>query len=148
MISHSAPFPFDGLSKSKVWTLNERSKIFIIIMKIIIKESRAIKHMKAYVDAFLPLLSKPLKKRLHKDVTGLPMYFQYIGITGTPIIHELFPTEANISKYSRFYVIPTLENLYGMFGKDLFEEYFRQVHNIDLSDAGDFNKDWNFSLTS
>ena len=116
-------------------------------MKIIIKESRAVKHMKAYVDAFLPLLSEPLKKRLYKDIIGIPLYFQYVSVTGTPIIYELIPTKANTSKYSRFYVILTLENLYSMFGKDLFEEYFRQVHNIDLSDEGDFNKNWNFSDT-
>jgi len=40
MISHSAPLPFDGLSKSKVRTLNDISKIFIINMKIVINESR------------------------------------------------------------------------------------------------------------
>jgi hypothetical protein len=94
--------------------------------------------MKNYVDKYYPSLSEPLTKGRMYSTDENYTYYDSIGVL---IVFEyLNPTESS----SRFEVFSNLEQLMVMFGRDMFEEYFRKVLDLDISDPKDFDNSWEF----
>jgi hypothetical protein len=117
-------------------------------------DPRLIRSMKRYVELFFPSLSYPLKKETHDHIINTYFvngdlkkvrrnYYFYVDRDDNPIIRENGLTNA-YNPSSRFRVISELEPMYYMFGEEEFEEYFRQVHNIDINDGGPFDENWFF----
>ena len=108
MVPHSAPFPFDGLSDVKVWTLNDISKIFITNMKIIINESRILDI--AYM--WLKTKYSDLRIRDNGDIDRSYRIHYYVNDDGG-VIFEYYPKFKKVW-VSQYYVYGTLASMFGL----------------------------------
>ena len=113
-------------------------------------DPRLIRSMKRYVETFFPTISDPLKKETHEYSVGysrgqlnnIRTYIIYLDKNDDIVITEHLFSSPVFS--ARFYVLESLEPMYNMFGEETFEEYFRQVHGIDISEKNGFKYNWLF----
>jgi hypothetical protein len=113
-------------------------------------DPRLIRSMKRYVETFFPTISDPLKKETHEYSVGysrgqlnnIRTYIIYLDKNDDIVIKEHIFSSPAFS--ARFYVLESLEPMYNLFGEEAFEEYFRQVHDIDISRPMGFNSNWHF----
>ena len=109
-------------------------------MKIIISESRIILLMKVFLKKNYPSLLEPFKI-VDTWVIGARKYYD---INNEIVIYEQIEAHSKLDD-TKFYVNEKYESLYDMFGEEAFKEFFRQVHNIDLSDSEKFKYNWSFT---
>jgi hypothetical protein len=109
-------------------------------MKIIISESRIVQLMKVFLKKNYPSLLEPFKI-VDTWVIGARKYYD---INNEIVIYEQIEVQSKLDD-TKFYVNEKYESLYDMFGEEAFEEFFRQVHNIYLSDLEKFKYNWSFS---
>ncbi len=102
-------------------------------MKIIIKENGAVHLMKEYLKKNFPTLLEPLLMILGDGRNYFCDKFDTVWIT------EFDDSTRNSAKYE---VDDRLETMYDLFGQELFELFFLEVHGIDLKNKGNKNLDW------
>ena len=111
-------------------------------MKIIISESRIVQLMKVFLKKNYPSLLEPFKVESIFDDKII-----YYDVDDDIVIVENVKPQVDLEDvfiYSRFEVNKKYMGIYNFFGKDAFEEFFFQVHNIDIRDPGKFKKTWKF----
>jgi hypothetical protein len=112
-------------------------------MKIKVNESQIMKLMKIYMDRFYPSLSEPLTRRRRYSTDENYTYYDSSGVL---IASEYLHEDESSSRFEVFTYVDPLMGMFNMFGKDMFEEYFRQVLDLDISDPKDFDNSWEFGF--
>ena len=121
-------------------------------MKILLIESQIPNAMKIFIRERFPTLLEPLSINKHKRRAnsgwGSSMH-DYIQITtdyvddeGNIWVREF--DDRDKSADSKYTLDERLEIVYSFFGEELFEEFFKKEHNIDLKNKGKFVVNWYF----
>ena len=121
------------------------------ILKIIIRESRAVDLMKSYLKENFPTILEPFIVKLGlpsvHNLTGLNIDRYYTRRTyycdkfDTVWITKNDDRDGHDMKYE---LNIDLETMYYLFGQELFEIFFLELHGIDLKDKGTKDDDWFF----
>ena len=116
-------------------------------MGAIIKESRAISLMREYVRDNFPTLLEPFR-----TITNLlPFFLCYRKEVFRDKSFIVWITKVNdddVGSGTKYTVNNRLESMYDLFGEELFEMFFLEVHGIDLKNKGvkNWEWDWDFHL--
>lgn len=123
-------------------------------MKYILSESRIMSTMMSYAKKHVPQITEPLKEKLKNMGTGnsgwgssmhdYTIYIlEYYAFDGNLVLIQY--DRPSQSQY-RWLLSESLETLYDFFGEELFEQFFLEIHNLDLKDKGNFDNNWVFGM--
>lgn len=120
-------------------------------MKYILTESQVPKVMKLFIQERFPTLMEPLMevpgKLFKRTRTGLDIdsyYTRSYYYSDSDSQVWVVKNDNEDIRNSKYDVDSLLEPIYNMFGEKLFQEFFKEVHGIDLTDKGTKEYDWLF----